>query len=78
MPAGMKLPVDPCLAETAMRAGLVASGALQDLGVLFALIGLPSHSRIVTDGSRGVGEEKPRPHIGIVPTPGGAAAVGTF
>jgi hypothetical protein len=78
LPPGMKLPVDPCIAETAMRAALVASGALQDLGVLFALIGLPSHSRVVTDGARGVGEQKAHPHIGIVPTLGGAAAVGTF
>jgi hypothetical protein len=79
LPPGIKLPVDPCIAETAIRAALVASGALQDMGVLFALIGLPSHSRIVTtDAGRGVGEQKPHPHIGIIPILGGAAAVGTF
>jgi hypothetical protein len=79
LPPGMKLPVDPCIGETAVRAALVASGALQDMGMLFALIGLPSHSRVVTtDGGRGVGEQKPHPRIGIVPIPGGAAAVGTF
>jgi hypothetical protein len=78
LPAGVHLPVDPCIAETAARAALVASGALQDLGLVFTLIGLPTHSQIVSGTSRGVSEEKPKPHIGIVPTGTGAAAVGVF
>jgi hypothetical protein len=78
VPAGVRLPFDPCIAETATRAALVASGALQDLGVAFALLGIPSHSRIVSTPDRGVGEAKPKPHIGIVPMGTGAAAVGEF
>jgi hypothetical protein len=79
VPKGVSLPIDPCIGETATRAALVASGALQDLGVIFTLIGLPSHSRIVTtDSGRGVGEERPKPRIGIVPTGTGAVAVGEF
>jgi hypothetical protein len=78
VPHGVSLPVDPCIAETATRAALVASGALQDLGVVLTLIGVPSHSHIVSDPSRGLSEEKPKPRIGIVPTGTGAAAIGIF
>jgi hypothetical protein len=62
------LPVDPCLVETATRAALVTSGALQGLGAVLTLIGLPASSRVV-DGDRGVA---------IVPAPGGAALYGRF
>ena len=62
------LPVDPCMVETATRAALVTSGALQGLGAILTVIGLPASSRIV-EGDRGVA---------IVPTPGGAALYGRF
>jgi hypothetical protein len=62
------LPVNPCMMETATRAALVTSGALQGLGALLTVIGLPASSRIV-DGDRGVA---------VVPTPGGAALYGRF
>jgi hypothetical protein len=78
VPAGIQLPVDPCIGETASRAALVASGVLQDLGLLLTVIGLPSHSRIVPDGNRGLGEQKPQPRVAIVPTSMGGMAVGTF
>jgi hypothetical protein len=48
------------------------------LGLLLTVIGLPSHSRIVPDGNRGLGEQKPQPRVAIVPTSMGGMAVGTF
>jgi len=64
-------PVDPCLADNLVRAVIVTSGAVQGLGALLTIIGLPSHSNVVDGTDRGVG-------IRIVPMLGGAAAVGTF
>ena len=66
--SSIPLPVDPCMVETATRAALVTSGALQGLGALLTAIGLPSSSRVV-EGDRGVA---------IVPAPGGAALYGRF
>jgi len=73
----VKLPVDPCIEETASRAGLVTSGALQGLATILTLIGLPSHTRIVEGDDRGVGVRS-KSRLAIVPTMGGAEAVGTF
>ncbi|HEY8041150.1 MAG TPA: hypothetical protein VIF15_15190 [Polyangiaceae bacterium] len=63
------LPVDPCLGETASRAAIVTSGAMQGLGALLTVIGLPASSRIVDGGDRGVA---------VVPTGNGAMMVGSF
>ena len=71
------LPVDPCLGETASRAALVTSGVLQDVGLLLTLAGLPAQSRFVA-GPTATGSRESRGHFAIVPTLGGAAAVGTF
>ncbi|HEY3820854.1 MAG TPA: hypothetical protein VGL81_27005 [Polyangiaceae bacterium] len=62
------LPVDPCMVETATRAALVTSGALQGLGAVLTAIGLPASSRVI-EGDRGVA---------LVPSPGGAALYGRF
>lgn len=62
------LPVDPCIVETADRAALVTSGALQGLGALLTIVGLPSQARVV-EGDRGVA---------VVPGPRGAAVFGRF
>ncbi len=68
--AGYSLPVDPCIGETITRAALVLSGAIQDLGAVITLFGLPSHAQ-VAGGDHGV-------HVSVVPTGLGAAAFGTF
>jgi glutaminase len=62
------LPINPCIEETASRAALITSGALQGLGALLTVVGLPAHSQVI-GGDRGVA---------IVPTATGAAAIGTF
>jgi hypothetical protein len=62
------LPVDWCLEENASRAALVASGALQLVGGVLVVLGLPTRAEVV-GGDRGVA---------IVPVPGGVAAVGRF
>jgi hypothetical protein len=62
------MPIDPCAFETATRAALVASGALQGFGALLTLVGLPTQARVI-DGDRGVA---------IVPAPGGAGVLGRF
>ncbi len=76
-PTPIKLPIDPCIEETANRVALVTSGSLQGLATILTLIGLPAHSRIVEGDDRGVGA-RTKPHLAVVPTLGGAAAVGTF
>jgi hypothetical protein len=68
--AGYSLPVDPCIGETITRAALVLSGAIQGLGAVITLFGLPTHAQ-VAGGDHGV-------HVSIVPTGLGAAAFGTF
>jgi hypothetical protein len=70
-PGASVSPVDPCLADNLVRAAIVTSGAVQGLGALLTLIGLPSHSSVVDGADHGVG-------FTLVPTLGGAAAVGTF
>ena len=65
------LPVDPCMADKASRAAIVTSGALQDLGALFVLVGLPASAHIVGDADRGVG-------LAVVPTSNGAKLFGTL
>jgi hypothetical protein len=67
--SSIPLPVDPCIVETATRAALVTSGALQGLGAVMTLIGLPASSRVVQGGDRGVA---------FVPAPGGGALYGRF
>jgi hypothetical protein len=76
LPAGVSLPVDPCIGETIARAALVLSGALQGLGGILALFGLPAHSEVV-GADRGVARGKSL-HVSFVPTGLGAAAFGTF
>jgi hypothetical protein len=68
-PSPIPLPVNPCIVETATRAALVTSGALQDLGALLVLVGLPASSHVVEGGDRGVA---------FVPSPGGGALFGRF
>lgn len=75
LPAGIQLPVDPCIEETVSRVALVASGGLQGLATILTVIGLPSHTKIVEGG--GVGARS-KPTLAVIPTAGGAAAVGTF
>jgi hypothetical protein len=65
------LPVDPCMADKASRAAIVTSGAMQDLGALFVLVGLPASAHIVGDADHGVG-------LSVVPTSNGAKLIGTF
>jgi hypothetical protein len=78
-PAGSQmLPIDPCIGETAARAALVVGGAVQGLGAVLVLVGLAGRSQLVTDEDRGVGHAPPKPHVAVVPTIDGAAAVGTF
>jgi hypothetical protein len=59
------------MADKASRAAIVTSGALQDLGALFVLVGLPASAHIVGDADRGVG-------LAVVPTSNGAKLFGTF
>lgn len=63
------LPVDPCLEEKASRGALIASGAIQSLGALLFVIGLPTRPHVV---------ETAKPTFKVVPTRNGAAAMGTF
>ena len=75
-PAGSQvLPVDPCIGDTILRAGLIAGGAVQGLAALLVLIGLPSSSHVVYDGDHGVGWT-------VIPDAGqgsaGVRAVGRF
>jgi hypothetical protein len=73
----VKVPIDLCIEETASRAALIASGSLQGLATVLTLIGLPSHTRVVEGVDRGVGA-RAKPRLAVVPTLGGALAVGTF
>jgi hypothetical protein len=74
----VKLPIDPCLTETAARIALAIAGVIEDTGALFTLVGLPSRTRITAgDGPTG-GSRESRPHLAVVPTPGGLAAIGSF
>ncbi len=78
-----KLPVDPCLWETAARVALVTSGSLQGLGALLTLWGLPSHSRLVEGGAparratRSRKEKRPVT-VAVAPALGGLVLGGTF
>jgi hypothetical protein len=65
----IKLPVDPCIEESASRAALITSGIFQGIGAILTAVGLPSYSRLVESGDRGVA---------IVPTMGGATAIAKF
>jgi len=76
VPAGVSLPIDPCIGETIARAALVVSGALQGLGGVLALFGLPTHSEVVGGDKRASRTSGVR--VSLVPTGMGAAAVGTF
>ncbi len=69
LPAGVTLPVNPCIVETISRAALVAAGALQGLGAVLAVMGFPSHSEVI-------GAD--RVHVSLVPTGTGLAAFGRF
>jgi hypothetical protein len=68
VPPNVKIPVDPCIEESASRAALVTTGALQALGAILTAVGLPSQSHVV-EGA---------PGVALVPAPSGAVAIGRF
>ena len=87
-PGSERLPIDPCVGETAARVGLVVSGAAQGLGTVLTAFGLRSRLEVVYDGDRGVSRgdgtrsTSAKATFTVVPTSArdgfGAAAVGTF
>lgn len=70
LPTGITLPINPCFVETITRVALVAAGALQGLGAVLSVFGLPSHSE-VTGGDSGV-------HVSFAPNGTGVTAFGSF
>jgi hypothetical protein len=79
-PGSEALPVNPCIVETISKAVIVASGAVEGLGAILTVAGIPSTTRVSYEGDRIVAVEKPR--VGVVPTFGaggtGMQAYGTF
>jgi hypothetical protein len=79
-PAGSEaLPINPCIVETISKAAIAASGAIEGLGAILILAGLPSSTRVSYEGDRVAAQ---RPTLKVVPTFGvsgaGMRAVGTF
>jgi hypothetical protein len=76
LPPGVQAPVDPCSLENAARALLIVSGAVQGLGTILTVVGLPTHSEVkegpsVEPGS--VARTRREVGVAVVPTPAGFA-----
>jgi hypothetical protein len=74
----IKPPVDPCTFENLARGLLITSGAIQGLGTILTVVGLPTHSEIVKEGppaEPGAATTHTRRPVavGVAPTPMGLA-----
>jgi hypothetical protein len=79
-PAGSELlPVSPCIVETISKIAIVGSGAIEALGAILIVAGIPSSTRVSYEGDK-VAALKPTLHV--APTMGaggtGVRAFGTF
>jgi hypothetical protein len=79
-PAGSQaLPVSPCLVETLSKVAIVTGGAVEALGAILIVAGIPSSTRVSYEGDK-VSADKPTVHV--LPTMGaggtGVRAFGTF
>lgn len=80
-PGAEMLPVDACIEEKVTRAALVAGGAVQSLGAVLLALGLPTRMHVIpTSEGRDSKRSKKKASASVLflPTPGGAAAFGTF
>jgi hypothetical protein len=79
-PAGSQaLPISPCIVETISKVAIVTGGAVEALGAILVVSGIPSSTRVSYEGDRFAIK---RPTLAVVPTAGpggtGLGAAGTF